>query len=203
MEISLEEIQKKFEGLPENLKWAIMAVDIDEIIIEIGKTQGLNVEQMGQLSLETHAVIFGFTPTDKFQESLEASLKFPREKIEAIVTSVNEKILKEIRAKMVDGDKNGEKKEGIPTENKKEDNQILGAAGIEIVPEKLELNTPKKENPSILAQKLSGFSKNEVVKTEHTLENITKNSEIPAKPSLPEETQKSGYTVDPYRMRPE
>ena len=80
MEITLEEIQKKFESLPEDLKWAIMAANVDDNIIEISQTNGLNVEQMGQLSLETHMVMFGFTPLDKFEESIRNSLKLGDEK---------------------------------------------------------------------------------------------------------------------------
>ena len=95
MEITLEEIQKKFEGLPEDLKWAIIAANVDDKVIDIGQANGLNVEQMGQLSLETHMVMFGFTHPNKFAESVKASLGLPEEKIKVIVNAVNEKILKD------------------------------------------------------------------------------------------------------------
>jgi hypothetical protein len=36
MQITLEEIQKKFEGLPEDLKWAIMAAQVDDHINKCG-----------------------------------------------------------------------------------------------------------------------------------------------------------------------
>ena len=84
MEITIEEIQKMFEKLPEDLKWAIMAAKVDEKIMEIGKEQGLNIEQMGQLSLETHMVMFGVTHPDKFQESIQASMRLPEFKTKNI-----------------------------------------------------------------------------------------------------------------------
>lgn len=94
---------------------------------------------------------------------------------------------------------------------KSNETKILNSAGIEIIPEKLELATPVKsaenreemlkkiEKPEtihpILTQKLSGSFQTGVAKTEHTLENITKtNVGDPAgvKPK-----------VDPYREIPE
>ncbi len=97
--VTLEEIQKKFESLPEDLKWAIMAANVDDKIIEIGQKHGLLVEKMEQLSLETHAVMFGYTHPDKFEESVKASLGLPELKVKEIVEDVNEKILKDIRDK--------------------------------------------------------------------------------------------------------
>ena len=210
MEITLEEIQKKFESLPEDLKWAIMAANVDDNIIEISQTNGLNVEQMGQLSLETHMVMFGFTPLDKFEESIRNSLKLGDEKTRRLVTAINEKILKEIRGKMVESFGAEKKPEGsikintvdssVPKkvtitseteEENKKNTQVLNDAGIEIVPEKLELPTTK-ETPSIITQKLSGFMQNTVVKTEHTIDNMTKSTPTSYPPK-----------ADPYRINPE
>lgn len=209
MEISLEEIQKKFESLPEDLKWAIMAANVDDNIIEIGQKENLTVEQMGQLSLETHMVMFGFTHPDKFEESVKNSLKLPEEKTHAIVNDVNEKILKEIREKLMNPSKNEEEEE--------KDTEILKSAGIEIIPEKLEINSPSPtrsrplENESttitlgrpasdgthpILTQKLSGVMKNPVVETDHSIENITKEEKTSGnKADVPK--------IDPYREIPE
>ncbi len=213
MEITLEEIQKKFESLPENLKWAIMAVNIDDKIIDIGKAQGLNVEQMGQLSLETHMEIFGFTSADKFEESIKNSLKLPDEKTRSIVDAINEKILKEIREKIGEPDKEEPKKgkeseihqpqpSATPKEENKQDSQILNQHGIEIVPGKLELPAAEKITssaissstikPSILAQKLSGSVATPTAKTEHSLPNIS-----------PSNTPSAVPKVDPYREIPE
>lgn len=198
MIITAEEIRKKFESLPEDLQWAIMGANVDDNVINIGQTEKLNVEQMDILALEIHKVMLGFTHPDKFEETLKSSLKFDDGKTRSIVNAVNEKILKGIREKMMAGYKDVSKTE--ETEEKK-DAQILNSAGIEIVPEKLELNTPKEEGHQILAQKLSGFSKNEVIKTEHTLENITKLSEAPTTPTASPKAYPNN--ADPYRMKPE
>ncbi len=141
IEVTIEELQKKFESLPEDLRWAIMAANVDENITEIGKEFNLNVEQMGQLSLETHAVMFGYTHPDKFEESVKASMQLPDEKNKAIVNAVNEKILKNIREQLMA--LSGVKKEtpDQPTDNAesiamadRKDTEILKSAQIEIMP---------------------------------------------------------------------
>ncbi|MEI7765130.1 MAG: hypothetical protein WCI93_00925 [bacterium] len=99
--VTLEEIQKKFDGLPEDLKWAIMAANVDDKIIDIGQKHGLLVPQMEQLSLETHAVMFGYTHPDKFEESLKGSMQLPELKIKELVEDINENILQSIRDKFM------------------------------------------------------------------------------------------------------
>ena len=196
MEITLEEIQKKFEGLPEDLRWAIMAANADDKIIQIGQENGLNVEQMGQLSLETHMVMFGFTHPDKFEESVKASMQLPDEKNKKIINEINEKILKDIREKLMSL---------YQKENEKKEDEIMSGAGIEIMPE--EITAPKKEeniekpddmlakveNPeliakeienekmlrSISAQKLSGSFQMPNTKTDYSLNNMSKTSKTP------------------------
>lgn len=225
MEITLEEIQKKFESLPEDLKWAIMAANVDDNIIDIGQAQNLNVEQMGQLSLETHMVMFGFTHPDKFEESVKNSMKLGDEKTRAVVNAVNEKILKEIRTKMLANYDNTPKPEELPSETieeKENDTKILDSAGIQIVSTKDVSGEKLKEDVhSILSQKLSSPVQNPVVRTEHSLDNITKNPSAPTpppapvspssimgniKPASPDTSKLSpSYTrgEDPYRLKPE
>jgi hypothetical protein len=203
MEITLEEIQKKFEGLPEDLKWAIMGANIDDKIIEISKSQGLNLEQMGQLSLEAHMEIFGFTEADKFEESVKKSLNLPDEKTKAIVDAVNEKIFKEIRRKMNEPvDATPPKVEVAPEKN---DSQALSEHGIEIIDtNKKKENLPVSENlefkkdlASISARKLSIPTQSGTTKTDHSLPNIS-----PAGTPV-QNTDSDKPKVDPYREIPE
>lgn len=201
MEITLEEIQKKFESLPEEVKWAIMAINVDDKIIEIGQTNNLNVEQMGQLSLETYMVMLGFVKPEKFEESLKNSLQLPDEKIRAVGNLVNEKILKGIRSKMMESST----EDSTEKENITQEHEIMKSAGIEIlseeknmpVPEKLEITGEVKPQP-IFAQKLSTPVQSQTIKTEHTLENISK-TEIPSTPNTNTEKPR----IDPYREIPE
>ena len=55
----------------------------------------------------------------------------------------------------------------------------------------------------MLQQKILSSVQTPTVKTEYTLENISKNSDGLEKPETQKETKKSGYSVDPYRLPPE
>ena len=202
LEITIDEIQKKFESLPEDLKWAIMGAKVDENITAIGQESGLNVEQMGQLSLETHMVMFGFTHPDNFEESLKASLQLPDEKIKMIVNMVNEKILKKIREKLInlsegknDADENAD--EDLDETEEANNENVLKSAGIEIMKEELgngngNMNGSvenKKTINSILDKKLTGSFQMPPTKTEYTLNNMSK--------------QEPEKKIDPYRELPE
>ena len=194
MEITLEEIQKKFESLPEDLKWAIMGANVDDKIIEIGQANNLNVAQMGQLSLETHMVMFGFVHPDKFEDSVKISLGLPEDKIKIIVNQVNEKILKEIREQVLSMYKSGEEKED---ENKhEEEDEIMKNAGIEI-----KRNGSIKTN-TVVSNKLLDSVKIPVTHTNHSLTNITPSSNNTQ--TMPE-VKKTSYETnkDPYRLSPD
>ncbi len=99
-----------------------------------------------------------------------------------------------------------------PEEGNKTDIDILDSAGIKIIPEKLEIGTgeespakilPNKEtevkeiNP-LLAQKLSSSFQVGVVKTEHSLDNITK-ANAPDSATIKTKIP----NIDPYRELPE
>ncbi|HEU0085544.1 MAG TPA: hypothetical protein VFQ59_01125 [Candidatus Paceibacterota bacterium] len=204
MDITIEDIQKKFDSLPEEIKWAISKADVDENIIEIGKAYSLNVEQQGQLSLLTHMVMMGFIHPEIFEESVEKTLKLPAEKNKQIVTTVNEKILKEIRTLLMAQTILGEE-DGIPL--------------AEPVPEEkpIVINTPssqseqenKKIIDSVASQRLMGSFQTSIKKTDYNLNPQNKTTpptpsapstpSVPSAPSAPESKPK----VDPYREIPE
>ena len=105
----------------------------------------------------------------------------------------------------------------------KKDADVLQSAGIEMVkpsvvnieenviadavPEAREEILKKVERPEtihpMLQQKILGSVQTPTVKTEYTLQNISKNSDGLEKPETQTETKKSGYDVDPYRLPPE
>lgn len=221
MEITIEEIQKKFDSLPEELKWAIMAADVDSKIIEIAKKEELNNVQMGQLALETNVVMFGFYPPEKFEESLKGSLGLPDEKIKAIANDVNELILKNIREKLKTGAPVGEE-----TTSEKDDKEILKSAGIEIaedsvMPTKIPIRTitenreellkgmehpeliaGKTPPPMIQSSKLVGSFQIPATKTEYKMDNMTKGGGAPAvaTPTVKDGEGALAPKADPYRM---
>ena len=105
----------------------------------------------------------------------------------------------------------------------KKDAEVLKSAGIEVgkpeisnLENKAVADAPteareeilkKVEHPEtihpMLQQKILGSVQTPTVKTEYTLQNISKNSDDSEKPETQKETKKSGYSVDPYRLPPE
>lgn len=213
MEITIEEIQKKFETLPEDLKWAIMATKVDDKIIEIGRFHNLNVEQMGKLSLDTHMVMLGYVHPDKFQESVQMSLGFPAEKTKTIVDAINEQILKGLREQIMALHNESTKQEKEIEQVEKEE-ELLKQTGIEInkevnktEPVLKKMESPEEmlrdvENPNlikvqspILAQKLMGSYKMPSSSTDHSVPKTSPKIEPTVRAPLPK--------IDPYRMNPE
>lgn len=203
-------IQEKFDALPKSIQEIILSTNYEETVIEIGKQYQLNVEQMGILERETTVVMMGLVPTTDFETELTRELKIDKVKGSQIAQTVNEKIFSKIREllKLMNtpaGEKPSfeESKEALKNEEK-----VLSTAGIEIIPEKLELTMGEKqvekredilkgiekreEIHPILTQKLSSPSQTPVTKTDHSLSNITSGS-VPA----------SRPKIDPYREIPE
>ncbi len=214
-------IKEKFDALPKSIQEIIISTHYQDTLIEIGKQYRLNVEQMGILERETTLVMMGLTPTKDFEKELTRELKVDNVKGFQVTKDINEKIFLKIRELLkLMNTPAGEKpvldeiEETEEINNGDENNDILKSAGIEIIPEKLELETAstyrdegnlienredllkKIEKPEtidpILTEKLSGSVKIGMVKTEHSLSNIT-----------PSSTPTSGPKIDPYREIPE
>jgi hypothetical protein len=227
MGITIEEIQKKFESLPENLKWAIMAVNVDEKITTIGQASGLNIEQLGQLSLETYMVMLGYTRPEKFEESLKISLNLPDEKNKKIVMDINDKILREIKENLMSrsGEIDNKKEEEVPQmeESKlKQKEEFLNKEEKTEDEEEIKKNIQnKKIMDSISSQKLFSSFQTPTVKTEYSLNNISKNQEKTGTSVEKDVKTPIGTTIkhvssdtqsispsysikeDPYRLKPE
>lgn len=209
-------IKEKFEALPQSIQEIILSTHYEETLIEVGKQYQLNVEQMGILERETTLVMMGLTPTKDFETELTRELHIDKTKGAQIVKDINEKIFLKIRELLkLMNTPTGEEpsvEETQKTKSDSDDTQILNSAGIEIIPGKLELTGPiesrenilnKIENPEtvhpILTQKLSASIQIPTVKTEHSLENITKTAGT-AMPQAPKVYPKNS---DPYRLPPE
>ena len=206
-------IKERFDSLPKSIQEIILSTNYQDTLIEIGKQHQINVEQLGILERETTLVMMGLTPTKDFEKELTRELNIDNIKGSQITEDINSKIFLKIREllKIM----NTEPEEVSFTEKtpaKTNDSQILNSAGIEIVPttppaglEKLEIPAPaekreeilkKIEKPEavhpILVQKLSSPMQTPMVKTEHTLNNLT-----------PSNTPKIAPKIDPYREIPE
>lgn len=189
-------IEKAKAELPEDTQNAINAVDWKAVVLGMREKRGYSFEQLEDLEVETELVLCGLLSPENYSKELEKRLGLQKTEVNDLVKEMNNLVFTKIKENLV---KIIERKKAfIPdTEEKKNNTQILKSAGIEIIPasptggpEKLELATP--ETPPILVQKLSGYVKNEVIETKHSLENITKTAPTSYPPK-----------EDPYRLPPE
>lgn len=213
------EIEKAKKNLPEDTVNAIAMVDWKAAILKMREKYGYSFEQLGDLELETELVLCGLLSPADYPKEVENRLKISSSRARELVNEINDLVFKKIREELI---KSTERKKTFINKEKEEqeeltkDLHILKEAGIEIagegnklpVAEKLEISgkvldikEPEVRSPAahpILAQKLSGFSQSEVVKTEHTLENITKTN-TPTQPTIKSKIP----SIDPYREIPE
>src|SRR3989338_2638565 len=99
-EISQEELLKKYEELPEDLKTAMYSASTAEIIYEIGKKYGLNMEETGYLTVEVANIILGLNHPKNFISSLTDVPDIPKEKAVEIAQDINHQIFFPIREEL-------------------------------------------------------------------------------------------------------
>lgn len=90
-------IKEKFDALPKSIQEIILSSNYQDTLVEIGKENQLNINQMGTLELETTLVMMGLTPTKDFETELTRELEVPAIKSSQMVKEINEKIFLKIR----------------------------------------------------------------------------------------------------------
>ncbi|MFA7315242.1 MAG: hypothetical protein WC059_00365 [Candidatus Paceibacterota bacterium] len=90
-------IQERFENLQPEIQDAIMSSNYEKELYDISQKYKLNIEQMGQLELNTTLVMLGNTHPDEYVDELVTDLKIKKEDALAISNDVNERIMKNIR----------------------------------------------------------------------------------------------------------
>ena len=215
MQMDTEEIKKsiaeRFNNLQPEIQDAIMSSNYEKNLYEIAQKHKLNVEQLGELELNTTLVLLGQTHPDEYADELEEDLKLPKEKIGEIVTDVNERIMKNIRElikkNFADDDETeaqaevpvppyiaSEMQKPAPVAEKtitqptttvptpKVESSIYGKAGIEIL-----------DGVDMISQKLKGVTMNKSVVSDHSIPKVT-----PTTPQAPAPTTPSTRARDPY-----
>lgn len=200
-----EKLDERFTKLPENTKKIIIEMGYHFKLYSIAGKYKFNVEDMAVLEDVTTDIIVGALHPDQYENELRNRLALTPETAHNLAGEVNIEILIPIRQKM----------EQIYTKPKNTIYDIRPAgvnAGIRInkinTPTSVNLNIPElKEGdekvdqqmqpvaPSIFAQKLSGSVQSSTVKTDHSINNLSKNTSGT--------TAKTTYKVDPYRIMPE
>ena len=97
MELTPEQLRKKYLELPEDLREAIFSIDSATVIQQIGKKHNLTVYQLGQLANDVGLVMLGLLPPREFIPRLQKDIEIDAEKARGIAKEVNEKIFAKIR----------------------------------------------------------------------------------------------------------
>lgn len=218
-------IEKAKALLPKETLAAINAVDWRVPILELKEKKGYNFEQLGDLEVETELLLCGLITSENYKREIKSRMVLSENQTNEIVNYMNAQVFSKIKEELI---KNTERRRAvqvdqrnetlvlgsagikivepatIQNENTKETMEnkemIMKAAGIEIVPTKSEEKF-KKDIDSILTQKLSAPVRNPIIKTEHTLDNITKNPSIPPiKPPIPIPPSSVLGTIKPPSM---
>src|SRR3989344_6014058 len=92
-----EEIQKKFDALPADIKSIVYSADMLGVIKKTGEKYKLHIDQLDVLEAETADVMTGFSKPDDFVANLSASLSVDRVQAENIAKDINDGLFIKIR----------------------------------------------------------------------------------------------------------
>lgn len=231
LQVKIENARNK---LPLETRQAIDAVDWRGAILSLREKKGYNFEQLGDLELETELVLCGLLNPANYPKEIESRMGISKMQADVLVEEMNTLVFGKIKEELIkntERNKNIGVRKTDPkppaftplasvksnpsplstnttppnTEVIKEKSladNILGSAGIEIMPN--ELGSGKKDVLPI--NKLTNPFKIPAVKTEYTLNNISKSSVAPDNPKKAEKQEEKPVQVsavpktDPYRM---
>jgi len=209
-------IEKAKSELPEDTQNAINAVDWKAVIMEMRQKKGYSFEQLGDLELETELLLCGLLDPRDYPRELENRMEISRREADELVGDMNKLVFTKIREELIrnterkkifEGKKKPEVKNGAtvagwPLMNKGE-THVLNEAGIDILPSPVPADTSKKTDP--LGQKFSTVVQNQMVKTEHSPENLTPAKNAGSPLGTDEKNLAPAYPngTDPYRLPPE
>ncbi len=196
-----EEIQKKFDSLPADIKAAVYGVDMLNIIQKLGEKYKLHIDQVGTLEAETADVMIGFSKPEEFVGNLSEALIVDRAQAENIAKEINEQVFIKIRESL----KNLHTQQ-VPS----------------IVPKVVPAPTTTKTIPAPASTPAVAAPKPDLVAAEAMLQAKTVSAPAPAVPAQPVVPQKTvptaapvmppiakqeppkpgAYAADPYREPP-
>lgn len=95
-----DEIQKKLEALPPDIRSFIYSADMSSVVQQIGQKHQLHVDQMGALEAEAAAAMIGVTEREEFVENLAEALNIDTQRSTLIAKDVNDLLFIKIRESM-------------------------------------------------------------------------------------------------------
>ncbi|PIP73404.1 MAG: hypothetical protein COW88_02185 [Candidatus Lloydbacteria bacterium CG22_combo_CG10-13_8_21_14_all_47_15] len=98
MEYTKEQLEKKFNALPQEVREAILATDTENIVRRIGQDHALHVDQIGELMEATDFVMLGILkPGDFIRDLYERFESVDKQTVRQVAQEVNEQVFRKIR----------------------------------------------------------------------------------------------------------
>jgi hypothetical protein len=211
-------IEKAKTQLSDDTLNAIAAVPWQAIILGMRETKGYSFEQLGDLEIETELLLCGLLNSEDYPRELESRMKISKAQVNELVQEMNSLVFSKIREELI---KNTERKKMFAKNSPSPELPLKRGGGKQIETiNKPDLTIPelkagdKQEKPAstqggteihpLLVKKMSGPFQIPSVKTEHSLDNITKTN-IPAGTggSNSPNVKMNKPAMDPYRELPE
>ncbi len=124
-----EEIQSKYETLPDMIKDAVSSMEVKLKIEEVGKRNGLMLDQIGDLVDEIGLIMLGFKKPKDFVSSITSTLSISRDVAEKIAREINTEVFSALRNSMIENEDTVENKPQNTEAVYKEANSSIEKAG--------------------------------------------------------------------------
>lgn len=95
--------QEQLKLLPDISQKAIQSFDWVNILLDIGKSYALQLDELEDLQLETMLLIVGVTPPDDYESQLGSVLPLSKTDMNKLLGDINTKILEPIHDYIVNG----------------------------------------------------------------------------------------------------
>lgn len=136
-----EEIQKKMDALPPQVRDLIYSADMGTIIRSIGTKHQLHLDQIGALETEAAGVMIGLSEASNFVSEVASSLNVSQDKAAAIVEDVNTQLFVKIQDAMKGASRNAPSAPPL-TGASRPSVTMPSAAPKPAVPAPVKINTP-------------------------------------------------------------
>ena len=143
-----QQVLDRYDRLPEVVKDALFSEATSNKMMEIGKENGLMIDQVGTLAQETGYVMVGLVSPQEYPSRLSSTLGIDAGKASTIATSVNEQVFKPIREHLLKPaeEKTEQKPSFIPEQTPKKINtENREQQRVPPPPETPQPQSPKKE----------------------------------------------------------
>ncbi len=92
-----EEIGKKFDALPQDIKTIVYGADMTSVLEEVGNKYQLHIDQLSVVEAETADIMTGYSEPEDFAKNLAVELSIEQSKAELIAKDINDQLFVKIR----------------------------------------------------------------------------------------------------------